>query len=288
MSEASAPIIPAKAKGIETVVETITPAKAREYLKKNTNNYRTIKRSVIRSYAEDIKNGRWELNGEPIVFGKNGILKNGQHRLAAIVLANKPADILVVRGVDDSISKYDLGKKRTDTDILNAEGFECDATLIAAANIVVNRFSGVRSGTSVQEYARKNYAELCRAMRVACTGSKAKNKNAPSICASYLMLRTKSMPCYEVELFFRIMNEYGYVNADGYEPSPAVVAKHQIDDRGPGNTGGYQLQRERLEILIMAMKDFHAGKKRELKYRIKEPFEFSTLLAKVRKEDGLD
>ena len=273
---------------IESAVETITPAKAREYLKKNTNNYRRMSRSTIRSYAEDIKNGRWELNGETIIFGKDGILKDGQHRLAAIVLAGKPADILVVRGIESGVAKIDIGKKRTDTDILASEGFECDATLVAAANIIVNRFSGVRNGTAVQEYVRSNYSELLRAMRVACTGSNSKKKNAPSVTASYLMLRTKTMPCYEVDLFFRIMNDYGYTCSEGYEPSPALVARKQIEDRGPGNTGGYQIQKERLEILVMAMEDFHEGKKRELKYKIKEPFEFAKLLDKVRREDGLD
>ena len=145
---------------ITSSVETITPAKAKEYLKKNTNNYRKMSRSTIRSYAEDIKNGRWELNGETIIFGKDGVLKDGQHRLAAIVLAGKPADILVVRGVETDAHKIDIGKVRTNVDILNAEGFECDATLVATANIVVNQFSGRRSGTLVQEYTKEHYAEL--------------------------------------------------------------------------------------------------------------------------------
>ena len=273
---------------IESKVEHITPAIAREYLKKNTNNYRKLSRATMRSYAEDIKNGRWELNGETIVFDENGELKNGQHRLSGIVLANKPADILVVRGVKAGVNKYDIGKKRSDTEILNAENFECDGTLVAAANIIVNQFSGRRNGTEVQEYVKKNFSELTRAMRVATTGSGPKSKNAPSVAASYLMLRTKTMPCYEVELFFRVMNDYGYTCADGYEVSPALVARRQIDERGPGHVGGYQIQKERLEILIMAMKDFHANKKRELKYKIKEPFEFNTLLSKIRKEDGLE
>lgn len=273
---------------IESAVEHITPEKARTYLKKNVHNYRKMSRAVINSYAEDIKNGRWQLNGETIIFDKNGFLMDGQHRLSAIVLANKAADILVVRGVEDDATKIDIGKRRTDVDILNAEGFECDATLIATANIMVNQFSGRRNGTSVQEYAKKHYSELCRAMRVACTGSGPKSKNAPSVCASYLMLRTKTMPCYEVELFFRVMNDYGYTCADGYEISPALVARKQFDDRGPGNTGSYQIQKERLEILIMAMEDFHANKKRELKYKIKEPFTYSRYMSKVRKEDGME
>lgn len=273
---------------IKAEVETITPAKAREYLKKNTNNYRKMSRAAIRNYAEDIKNGRFELNGESIVFGESGILKDGQNRLAAIVMANKPIDVLVVRGVADSVTKYNLGKKRTDTDVLNAEGFECDATLIAAANIIVNRFSGMRTGTSVQEYAKKNFSELSRAMRVATAGSGSKSKNAPSVCASYLMLRTNTMPCYEVELFFRLMNDFGCTFADGYEVSPALVAQKQFDERGTGSKGGIRVQKERLEILIMAMTDFHNNKKRELKYKVQEPFRFTEFLNKVRKEDGLE
>ena len=273
---------------ITTKVEKITPELAREYLKKNTDNYRKLARGTVRNYAEDIKNGRWELNGETIVFAESGVLQDGQHRLAAIIQANKPADILVVRGVKDDVQVRNIGKRRTDVDVLNAEGFDCDATLIAAANIIVNRFSGSRSGTAVQEYAKKNYSELSRAMRVACTGAGPKSKNGPSVCASYLMLRTKTMPCYEVELFFRIMNDHGYTCADGYETSPAEIARRQFEERGAMRSGGYQLQKERLEILIMAMKDFHANKKRELKYKIKEPFEFNQLLTKVRKEDGLE
>lgn len=273
---------------ITSAVETITPAKAKEYLKKNTNNYRKMSRSTIRSYAEDIKNGRWELNGETIIFGKDGVLKDGQHRLAAIVLAGKPADILVVRGVETDAHKIDIGKVRTNVDILNAEGFECDATLVATANIVVNQFSGRRSGTLVQEYTKEHYAELSRAMRLACSGNGSRSKNSPSVCAAYLMLRTQSMPSYEVELFFRILNDYGYTCADGYEPSPAMTARRQIEDRGPGNTGGFPVQKERLEILVMAMKDFHDNRKRELKYKIKEPFTFTGLLSKVREEDNLD
>ena len=76
---------------ITTKVEKITPELAREYLKKNTDNYRKLARGTVRNYAEDIKNGRWELNGETIVFAESGVLQDGQHRLAAIIQANKPA-----------------------------------------------------------------------------------------------------------------------------------------------------------------------------------------------------
>ena len=274
--------------GMKTVVETITPEKATEYLKTNTNNYRKLSRQTVRNYAEDMRNGKWELNGEPICFSESGVLKDGQHRLAAIILAKVPVQMNVTRGVEEHVNIYNRGKQRTNTDIARAKGIDCDSTIIAAANIIVNRFCGSRGGTAVVEYACEHVDELNRAMRIACYGTGAKSKNAPSVVASYLMLRNKIMPCYEVELFFRIMNDFAFTFSDGYEVSPALIAQKMFDERGVNKGGGCQIQKERLEILIMAMRDFHDGKKRELRYKIQEPFKFMELLNKIRREDGLE
>lgn len=272
---------------VETIVELITPAKAREYLKANTNNYRKLSRATVRSYAEEMKNERWELNGEPIVFSKSGVLKDGQHRLAAIILSGKSVHINVTRGVDDSVSIYNVGKRRTNSDIARAEGFDIDSTIMAVANIIVNAFAGSKGGTRVIKYAEAHIDELNRAMRIACYGTGSKTKNAPSIAAAYLMLRNQLLPCYEVELFFRLMNDFSYTFADGYEISPALIAQRMFDERGTKHSG-YQIQKERLEILTMAMLDFHKGVKREQKYKIQEPFKFMDILKKTRKADGLE
>ena len=271
----------------ECAVEKITPALAKEYLKKNTDNYRPLKRHLINSYAASMKAGRWEMNGEPIVFGENGILKDGQNRLAAVIKSGCTVQMAVTRGIKDNVKIFNMGEKRTPTDIVKAEGFDCDSTVTAAANIIVNRFSGERTGPAVIDYVKKHADELNRALRVTTSGTGAKSKNAPSVVATYLMLRTKQMPHYEAELFFRLMNDFGCTFGDGYEISPALVAQRMFDERGTKH-GGRCIQKERLEILIMAMKDFHAGRKREVKYKIKEPFEFMELLNKVRKEDGLE
>ena len=271
---------------LETVVEKITPAKAKEYLKKNTDNYRKLSRATVTRYAEAMKAGRWELNGEPIVFAESGILKDGQHRLAAIIRSGMTIETNVSRGVSDKVTIYNTGKKRTNVDIANARGIDADSTIMAVGNIIVNKYSGNRGGDEVVEYVGAHIDELNRAMRITCYGTGAKSKNAPCIAASYLMLRTKTMPSYELELFFRLMNDFSFTFADGYEITPALIAQKMFDERGTKH-GGYQIQKERLEILVLALKDFHDGKKREMKYKISEPFEFMKLLDKVRKEDGL-
>lgn len=273
---------------LKTTVEKITPEKAREYLRTNTDNYRKLSRTTVKKYAEDMKNGRWELNGEPICFGANGILKDGQHRLAAIILSGKTIETNVTRGVDDSVSIYNVGKKRTNVDIANARGIDCDKSLVAVANIVVNKFGFTRNGTEVVNYVEDHFDELNRAMRVTCYGPVAKkSRNAPSIAASYLMLRTERMPIYEIELFYRLLYDFNNTRADGYSIGPAVVARKMLDERG-NLRGGSQMQKERLEILVMAMNDFHDGNSRELRYKIAEPFQFMDMLTKIRKIDGLE
>lgn len=273
---------------LSMTVETITPKKAAEYLKTNIDNPRKLSRSTVVMYAEEIRNGRWALNGEAICFGEDGKLKNGQHRLAGIVMAKKSIETVVVRGVANDVTAYDIGKKRTITDIANAEHIDCNSTVAAVASIIVGKFSGKARGAGERmDYIRKNIDELNRAYRVCCYGNGKTTKTAPCVAASYLMLRTQSLPVYEAELFFRLMNDPYFTQADGYDISPVTVATKQLEDRRSSGTG-IQLQKERLEIVCLAMRDFHEGKHREKAYKLGEPFYFMTLLDQVRKNDQVE
>ena len=57
---------------IHAEMEIITPQIASEYLAKNTNNYRVLSKSKVDVYAEDMRNGNWQENGEGIAFGEDG------------------------------------------------------------------------------------------------------------------------------------------------------------------------------------------------------------------------
>ncbi|MCC8118058.1 MAG: hypothetical protein LIP09_04825 [Bacteroidales bacterium] len=78
-------------------VEVVTPAVAAEYLKLNHPNNRPINKGQVAFYANEMTNGNWDLNGEPIKFDTDGILIDGQHRLSACVYANAPFETVVVR-----------------------------------------------------------------------------------------------------------------------------------------------------------------------------------------------
>lgn len=266
---------------IQMKVETITPEKAAEYLKTNTNNYRKLSRSIVARYADDIKHGKWELNGEPICFDEEGTLKDGQHRLAAIVVAKKSVKMAVVRGIAKDVTIYNLGAKRTVDQIVSSKGVECNGTVAAAARIMANRFrTGLGSNETIA-YLDKNLDELNRAFRITCYGSSSgPSHNAACVAACYMMLQADLVKSYEAELFFRIFNTKGLARSDGYEPSAPIIARRMFDDRGKRNTG-YQMQKERLEIICLAMRDFSLGNERKATYRISEPFFYEELMNSI-------
>lgn len=270
---------------MEMTVEKITPQKAAEYLRHNTNNYRKISLAKVNQYIAEIKAGRWELNGEPIVFGEDGVLKDGQHRLAAIAKSGRSIETAVIRGVKNEVKIYDLGMTRTTTQIVNANGYEINSVVMAAVNLFLNQSQNAIKG-EVIDYAQAHYNDLMRAYRACCLTDRSLRKST-MILASYLVLRANALPYYEVEVFYRTFITGDLVGLDGYEPSPAMIAKKMFDERFINKTGR-MVQREQLEILILAMKDFHKKTKRTNNYVIKSPFAYEEYLAKVRKEDGLE
>lgn len=92
--------------------ELITPEKAREYLGNQFRN-RAIRKTKIRDYVRQMKIDKWLLNGEPLIFDKNGRLIDGQHRLTAVIEADTPQMFDIRRNVDASAAAtIDTGASR--------------------------------------------------------------------------------------------------------------------------------------------------------------------------------
>lgn len=268
-------------------VEKITPQKAAEYLRANTKNPRgkNLNRDVVRRYARDMANGRWELNGEAIVFDKNGILKNGAHRLAAIMTANVPVEMVVIRGVDESVTAYDITYVRTVAQLANAEDINVNKDMLCAVKILFSLLpEHIATHMEIKQYAKENEAELNRAYRCLLNGEHTRfNKRATCALASYIMLKTRKMPFYEVELFFRVFSSGDVSGTDGYETSPAMVARRIFLERWEGKRN-QRIQKEQMDVLVQAMNDFHAKKTREKNYIIRQPFSYETILKEMEGE----
>lgn len=95
----------------------ITPKDAKEMLKYNEQN-RRLDPETVSKYARDMKNGEWRTElAAPIVFDEDGKLREGQHRLHAIldsgtpqiflVVGNNPADAALIQGRVKQRNAYD-------------------------------------------------------------------------------------------------------------------------------------------------------------------------------------
>ncbi|MDH6228174.1 hypothetical protein [Streptomyces sp. MJP52] len=113
-------------------VVDVTPQLASEWLARNTNN-RPLSKNTVHQLAAQIQRGEWQLTHQGIAFDEDGVLIDGQHRLAAVVKAGIGVPMTVARGVPrTAFTVMDTGRKRTGRDALSLAG-EANATHLAAA-----------------------------------------------------------------------------------------------------------------------------------------------------------
>jgi hypothetical protein len=79
----------------------VSPARAKAWLARNTHN-RRLRDNPTTRIARDITNDAYVLNGETIKFADDGVLLDGQHRLEAVVVADKGVWMVVVMGLPRS------------------------------------------------------------------------------------------------------------------------------------------------------------------------------------------
>lgn len=145
---------------ITTTIETITAKLAKEYLAKNVvyergeeNTNRPVSLRNVNQLAVDMLKGNWRVTHQGIGFDVVDHLKDGQHRLLAVVQAAEhgamDGDIqlppnpkisiksMVTRGLDVDIFPYlDMGKNRSAATILTMAGYTNSTTLSAAARLL--------------------------------------------------------------------------------------------------------------------------------------------------------
>lgn len=128
---------------ISTTVETISPKQAKEILEKHNGGNRSIRDRRIQSYAEQMKSGKWQLTGEPIIYSRSGRLLNGQHRLHASIKAGVSFTTVVVRGVEEeTFTVIDSGAARTIGDVFRASGHKASNQMATNAKYLMHYKTG--------------------------------------------------------------------------------------------------------------------------------------------------
>lgn len=261
---------------MKVCIETITPKVAKEYLSKNTNNYRSVIPHIVNRYAKDMSDGLWEENGNAIAFSRRGVLLDGQHRLNAIIKANMPVNMVVVRDIDDQASTFDYQTKRTDTQILKASGLCGYARSLQASAIAsillcgtFNRNSSISKETSVKKkriFLEANETEIDAVGQATFCGDKATrcSVRAAVYCAAWCLF-VAGETCEDLKEFFTVVNSGFPIN--GRECSPCIVLRNSLVN----TKGQYQSSPESMErdfnTTIRAYLDFKHGIKRKVMYQ---------------------
>ena len=143
-------------------VESITPEMAIEYLSKNIDGRyanRSITRSDVIKYANEMKAGNWRVDVNPIIFDKKGRMIDGQHRLEAILEAEIAVNMLVKRGVaEDSFKVIDTGHIRDAVAFATIERHECPKDAVPLFRWLQNlSITKIPTLNPTQEHKRSEY-----------------------------------------------------------------------------------------------------------------------------------
>jgi len=116
---------------MKATVVRMTKELAKDYLSRNVEN-RKVKTTTLNFYKNQMSSGNWKENGEPIIIDVNGVIKDGQHRLLAVLETGFSYTVPVISGIDCNVmDTIDTGTNRSASDVLELEGFKY-STLIAS------------------------------------------------------------------------------------------------------------------------------------------------------------
>lgn len=261
---------------ITSTIETITPALAKKYLEKNTNN-RPVRENNVNKWAHAILSGQWAINGETIKFSDEGILLDGQHRLMAIIKTGTAVQTIVVRGLEPQVYEtIDTGSLRRPSDTLARNGESNSITLSTVArHIYIHEQLGNLSMLSSRESNLVTTADILETIdanpgiRESVSMMKGKRFLRPllsdSVSATLHYLFMKTHPD-QADVFFARLEKGDSVETD----NPIVQLRKRL--MGIRDTG-YQGRIEKMALTIKAFNLFCRHKTTaELRWRPSEDF----------------
>lgn len=143
-------------------IEQITPDQAFLILTERNPRNRNLRPQHVERYAEAMRRGEWQLNGETLKFDTRENLIDGQHRLAAVVEAGAPQRFMVVRGLaPETQDTVDDGSARTHGDVLAIHG-ERNANVLASAarNIYAYELIGIPIAHELPQMSRPTKQQI--------------------------------------------------------------------------------------------------------------------------------
>lgn len=260
------PIVTSKLSADFTIV---TPSLAADWLRLNNNN-RNMRGANVAMYARDISLGKWIVTGQSVQFDRDGTMIDGQHRLMAIIRADKPVMLLVVRGLDPKAkSVIDAGAKRTAADALKFAGVTNYTAVAALCRLCILFESGgddTRHGSLVSNSEVEDYRDAHPEVELAVAATRTiigKIQMLPSVTA-YCWMRLADVSESDCAAFFTAIVDSA---TDGKgDPRKTLLDKLRDDhDKGIRTPAVKQAQ-----YVIRAWNYWRAGKSLTLLKKIND------------------
>ena len=195
-----------------------------------SRNNRNRSAHTVSAYARDMTHHHWVITHQGIAFDVNGILIDGQHRLAAIVESCVPQVMLVTFGLPaEAKLSIDRGRIRAVADQLQIFG-DADATLHAVA--VCRALNALRAWTRRDELSTHEIAVVLDQYRDAIVMAERwtshKEKLGPRGYRAALVGAVNAhlgdqSALHRIEVFARIVREGNFVPMD-WDANPGLAS----------------------------------------------------------------
>lgn len=259
------------------VVE-ITPELAAQWLERNVQN-RTLRQHKVDTYAAAMLRGEWRESREPIEFGENGDLINGQHRLSAVIKSSVTIRNPVRTDVPKSeMAVIDTGLSRKASDVLKLSGHHNATALAAMAKAWylwhhVPSLTMLRSGSKVinNELTLKlveDHPDMIHSVEFINKVRPQFNLVPPAAMMAVHYEITQKHGIAHANQFFRELAE-GFGLEEG---SPILALRNVLIKSSTSVTK--RSTEERMAWLIIGFNKWHAGEKnvKLIKFVSKSPF----------------
>lgn len=245
-----------------SVETTVTPELARKFLEKNTKN-RKIDWRKVKSYADMMKSGAWQKNPEGISFYENGTLRNGQHRLYAVIEADTPVEMVVFYDVPNESVICDNQKIRTLQNFCELEEMPkalCTKIVTAGVNTIFTQYSRSPVGDAMRvRFIEDNADRLTAVYKMTNRGDSKLASRAAVFSAIFIAL---SMGVEESTLAnFAACVATGFTNTPT-ENAAIVLRNNLIRERAGGRAACERMFR----VSLRAINDFNNGIARKRNY----------------------
>lgn len=235
---------------------------AKEMLKHNNAGNRRYRKNTVRAYAEAMKNGGWQLSPDGISFYEDGSLRNGQHRLMAIIQSGQTIPMMVTYDVPNNSFICDRGLSRSAGDVLNMAGYSDLSSNFYSGiiNFLLQHVKHQKPNDEAVIRFAKDYGETVRlAGEIAVGGKRNPVGRKVAIAAAIFCAIQNGVDEKVLWRFANVLNTGFY---DNPAESSAIVVRNMLPTIGKGSNVQWDL----FSITTRAIEDFRICNPRKRAY----------------------